>query len=41
MEIKEAVCLHIPDEFEFMQPELMDEIEAAMAMIFDISNGQG
>ena len=31
MESKRAVCLHIPDDFEFMQPELMDELRAKLA----------
>ena len=31
MQAKRAVCLHIPDDFEFMQPELMDELRAKLA----------
>ncbi len=28
---KKLVCLHIPDDFEFMQPELVDLLEAGVA----------
>ena len=28
---KNVVCLHIPDEYTFMQPELLDELRAALA----------
>jgi predicted protein tyrosine phosphatase len=28
---KRVVCLHIPDEFELMQPELLDELRARLA----------
>ena len=31
MESKRAVCLHIPDDFEVMQPELIDELRAKLA----------
>lgn len=31
MQAKRTVCLHIPDEYEFMQPELMDELRAKLA----------
>ena len=31
MQAKRSVCLHIPDDFEFMQPELMDELRAKLA----------
>lgn len=31
MQAKRTVCLHIPDDFEFMQPELMDELRARLA----------
>jgi predicted protein tyrosine phosphatase len=31
MQAKRTVCLHIPDDFEFMQPELMDELRAKLA----------
>ena len=27
---KEIICLHIPDDFEFMQPELVDLLEASV-----------
>ena len=28
---KRVVCLHIPDEYDFMQPELVDELQAKLA----------
>jgi predicted protein tyrosine phosphatase len=28
---KRVICLHIPDEYEFMQPELIDELRAKLA----------
>lgn len=28
---KRVICLHIPDEFEFMQAELVDELRAKLA----------
>ena len=28
---KEVVCLHIPDEYEFMQPDLIDELRAKLS----------
>ena len=28
---KRVICLHIPDEFEFMQPELIEELRANLA----------
>ena len=28
---KKIVCLHIPDDYEFMQPELVDLLEAGVA----------
>jgi predicted protein tyrosine phosphatase len=28
---KKLVCLHIPDDYEFMQPELVDLLEAGVA----------
>jgi predicted protein tyrosine phosphatase len=28
---KQVICLHIPDEFDFMQPELVDELRAKLA----------
>ena len=28
---KHIVALHIPDEYDFMQPELLDELRAALA----------
>jgi predicted protein tyrosine phosphatase len=32
---KKIIALHIPDEFEFMQPELIDELEAKARPFFD------
>jgi predicted protein tyrosine phosphatase len=34
---KTVVCLHIPDEYEFMQPELMDELCAKLTPHVDFS----
>ena len=31
MQGKTAACLHIPDDYEFMQPELVDAISAGLA----------
>jgi predicted protein tyrosine phosphatase len=31
MQGKPAICLHIPDDYDFMQPELIDELEAKLA----------
>lgn len=31
MQGRRVVCLHIPDEYEFMQPELLDELRAKLA----------
>jgi predicted protein tyrosine phosphatase len=28
---KRTVCLHIPDDYEFMQPELVDELRTALS----------
>jgi predicted protein tyrosine phosphatase len=28
---KQVICLHIPDDFEFMQAELIDELRAKLA----------
>src|ERR1700744_641734 len=28
---KRVVCLHIPDEYDFMQPDLFDELRAKLA----------
>src|SRR5438067_2010258 len=28
---KRVVCLHIPDEYEFMQPDLLDELHGKLA----------
>jgi predicted protein tyrosine phosphatase len=27
---KKIICLHIPDEYEFMQPELVDLLQASV-----------
>ena len=31
MQGKRVICLHIPDEYDFMQPELIDELHAKLA----------
>ena len=31
MQGKAAVCLHIPDDYAYMQPELLDELRAGLA----------
>ena len=31
MQDKRVICLHIPDEYDFMQPELVDELQAKLA----------
>lgn len=31
LEGKRVICLHIPDEYDFMQPELIDELYAKLA----------
>lgn len=31
MDGKRVVALHIPDDYEFMQPELLDELRARLA----------
>lgn len=31
MQGRQVVCLHIPDEYDFMQPELIDELQAKLA----------
>lgn len=28
---KRVICLHIPDEFEFMDPDLIDELQAKLS----------
>jgi predicted protein tyrosine phosphatase len=33
---KLVVCLHIPDDYEFMQPELVDEIQAKLPPHLDL-----
>ena len=32
---KRVICLHIPDEYSFMQPELIDELQAKLAAHID------
>lgn len=32
---KEVVCLHVPDEFDYMDRELVDRLETAMAPYLD------
>lgn len=34
---KRVVCLHIRDDFEFMQPELIDELRAKLASHIEFS----
>lgn len=31
MRDRHVVCLHLPDDYEFMQPELLDELRARLA----------
>lgn len=31
MQGKRVICLHIPDEYDFMQPELVDELQTKLA----------
>ena len=33
---KRVVTLHIPDDYEFMQPELLDELRARIALHIDL-----
>ena len=33
---KRAICLHIPDDYEFMQPELVDEIMGKLSDHIDL-----
>jgi predicted protein tyrosine phosphatase len=30
MQDKRVICLHIPDDYEFMQPDLIDELRAKL-----------
>ena len=32
LEGKEVICLHIPDEYEYMQPELIDELRGRLGL---------
>ncbi|HTB83042.1 MAG TPA: hypothetical protein VK742_05250 [Candidatus Sulfotelmatobacter sp.] len=31
MQGKHVICLHIPDDYDFMQPELVDELQVKLA----------
>ena len=31
LQVKRVICLHIPDEFEFLQTELVDDLNAKLA----------
>ena len=33
---KEIICLHIPDEFCYMEPALLDELKAALGMYIEL-----
>ena len=37
---KQLVALHIPDDYEFMQPELLDELQAKLALHIDLAPAQ-
>jgi predicted protein tyrosine phosphatase len=39
MQGKRVVCLHIPDEYNFMQPELVDELQAKLAPYVALPGG--
>ena len=41
MQEKRVVCLHIPDEYEFMQPELIDELRAKVALHIALPEDSG
>ena len=36
---KHVIALHIPDDYEFMQPELLDELRAKLAQYVDFPMG--
>ena len=38
---KRVIALHIPDDYEFMQPELLDELEAKLAQHLDFDSQTG
>lgn len=38
---KEVIALHIRDEYEFMQPELIDELEAKVLPLLESSDDEG
>ena len=39
MDGRQVVTLHIPDDYEFMQPELLEELEAKLAPNVEFSHG--
>ena len=39
MDGKRVVTLHIPDDYEFMQPELLEELEAKLALYVEFDHG--
>lgn len=41
LEGKRLVALHIPDDYEFMQPELVDELHAKLAPYVDFDAAEG
>ena len=38
LESKRVIVLHIPDDYEFMQPELLDELRARLAEHVDLGS---
>ena len=36
MDGKRAIVLHIPDDYEYLQPELIDELEAKVAQHLEL-----
>ena len=41
MQGKAAVCLHIPDDYTFMQPELLDDLRAGLSGHVALPGGAG
>lgn len=41
LESKRVIVLHIPDDYEFMQPELLDELRARLAEHADLGLQDG
>jgi len=39
LEGKQVVCLHIPDDYEFMQPEVIDELQGKLALHIELPDG--